>query len=243
MTSLAEAAQAAGPALLRAMAVSALFAALWVNTAAAQSIVCCNQMINVRGDWIGTGRVADCQEYFDTAPPEIARRMCKQRRSLGCLDMRRCSELPGGPDDEDWPEDAETAAPPGDPAARGGLDDGFDEPSEPTRPHPTAPPKRLVYLIFPPERADQSVVGFKSWLDGAGCALALQEAPEENAEQVVWGRLVRGADGARVELRARDLYERTVTDPVVIPVESWDRSAIAAAIRQARERLGLLCRR
>lgn len=224
----------------------------WValpTSALAQSMVCCNQHIDVNGPWIGMDRSGNssCIEQAQGSR-KMRRRICRGLRRAGAL----CSELApycqddrpeDDPEEQDWPEDAETTSPPGDPAARGGLDDGFDDPSEPTRPHPTAPPKRLVYLIFPPERADQSVFGFKSWLDGDGCALALQEAPEENAEQVVWGRLVRGAGGARVELRSRDLYERTVTAPAAIPVEGWNRSAIAAAIRQARERLGLLCRR
>ncbi|HEX9636025.1 MAG TPA: hypothetical protein VGB99_00710 [Acidobacteriota bacterium] len=157
--------------------------------------------------------------------------------------MAPCRGLTLEPVEEDWPEDAKTAPPPGDPAARGGLDDGFGEPSQPAPSHPTAPPKRLVYLSYPPERENRRVYGFKGWLDGDGCALELQAQPEDNAEQVLWGRLIRDPDGARVELRARDLYERTVTDPVVVPVETWDRLAIAAAIRRARERLGLSCRR
>lgn len=232
-----------GRTCLQAIAIAA---ALWlgpgVTPTSAQGIVCCNQPINVHGDWIGTSRVADCQEYFNTAPPEIARRMCKQRGSLGCLDMRRCAELPPGPDEEDWPEDGETASPPSDPVVAGGLDDGFDDPSGAVPPRPSAPPKRLVYLSWPTKPTAESVFGFKSWLDGGGCALAVRKAPEESAEQVLWGRLVKGPTGARVELRARDLYERTVTEPVSVPIDAWNRSAIAAAIHRAREHLGLTCR-
>jgi hypothetical protein len=224
-------------------AVVALWAGLAEAPASAQSIVCCNQAVNIEGPWIGSGRVKDCQEYLDTAPPETARLMCKQRSHLTCLNLKRCEEFPNETDSSDEPGQAEGA--PADDPVVGGLEEGFGVPPQAPPPDGGVSPPRLVYLIM---RKPEAGAGreFKAWIDDAACILRRDdtttlEAPGSAARHEILGKLVPGDGRVKLELRARDLASGAETEPVLGEATGEDRAAIAAATRQALKRLSLVC--
>ena len=181
-----------------------------------QSVLCCNFNIDVDGDWVGSWRVEDCQEYLDTAPLEFARPMCRQREWLKCLDTRRCDKLPAFKD---------TTAE----SDRQGLEEGlFDGP----------PPKGKHFVQLEPTESTTRRT-FKAWLDGAACPLALDE--KDHAKYVVAGRITRRDGKTRVEASARKQPDEAKIGPVSVETRGDDADAVATAWRGALRRLKLLC--
>jgi hypothetical protein len=150
--------------------------ALVAGAASAQSVICCDQIVPVEGNWVGAGRVADCQQEFDSLPPMDAKKWCKQRNRLACLDMRRCGDFAGDPDAA--PEPSSDGREGGgshasaSPDVRDGLEEGFGSP-EP-RPGTAPPPPTVFFLTWPPDPDGTPVHAFKVWLDDAGCALPIE---------------------------------------------------------------------
>ena len=182
----------------------------------AQAVLCCNFNIDVDGDWVGSWRVENCQEYFDTAPLEIVRPMCRQREWLKCLDTRRCDKLP---EFKDTTEESD----------RKGLEEGLFD---------AAPPKgkRFVDLV-PTESTTRRT--FQAWLDGGACPLAVDET--KGASYVVQGRVTRRDGNTRVEASARKQPDDTKIGPVSVETHGDDADAVATAWRGALRRLKLLC--
>ncbi len=213
--------------------------------AQAQSIICCSQNIGVGGDWIGSSRVADCQDYFNSAPMAILRRMCEQRSALSCLNTERCRELP--------PEDLASQDTPGSGAAlppnpdRDGLEDGFNDPSPPTKTSPVPPPRRLVYLIKGVPGGDRTVTSFMLWLDHRACPLPLgpnnRLSDATAAMYVVRGKVIHRNGRVRIEAEAQQRPGGTRLGPVTVESEGEDAAAVAKATRGIAAKLQLVCAR
>jgi hypothetical protein len=219
--------------------------AVVAGAAAAQSVICCDQIVPVDGNWVGAGRVADCQREFDSLPPIEAKKWCKQRNRLACLDMRRCGDFAGDPDAA--PEPSSGGRGSGGPHAsaspdvRDGLEEGFGSP-EPT-PGTAPPPPTVFFLTWPSDPDGTPVHGFKVWLDHAGCALPIEPdgGARGSATRMVLGSLARRGGRSQVELRASDLASGAVTAPASADAPGEDARAVASAARSALEGLGLHC--
>lgn len=214
--------------------------------ARAQDVICCIQIIAVGGDWFGAIRLPNCQDYFNNAPPRILRQMCRQRRSLACINTQRCSELP--PDETKPPET------PGPPAVlppnpdRDGLADGFGgaPPAPPAPPAGGVSPPRLVYLMMLPSD-DKPVTSFTVWLDRAACPLALDQnnrlADSTAARHVVRGRVIRRDGRVHIEAEAQERPGGAKLGPFTGEAEGEDAAAVAKATRAVTEKLKLICAR
>jgi hypothetical protein len=219
--------------------------ALVAGAAAAQSVICCDQIVPVEGNWVGAGRVADCQQEFDSLPPMDAKKWCKQRNRLACLDMRRCGDFAGDPDAAPKPSSngrgSDGVHASASPDVRDGLEEGFGSP-EPT-PGTAPPPPTVFFLTWPPDPDGTPVHGFKVWLDAAGCALPIEPdgGVRGSATRMVLGSLARRGGRSQVELRASDLASGAVTAPASADAPGEDARAVASAARSALEGLGLHC--
>jgi hypothetical protein len=228
----------------RATMVPAILAALAASLAAApaqaQAIICCNQSIPAEGGWIGSNRVEDCQGYFDSAPTDILRALCKHRSLLICINTSRCTMLPPEPPDQDQKSDLD----------RDGLEEGFygPPPPEPSRP-PAAPPpmpRRLVYLMQWPGDG-KPVRSFTVWLDGKACPLALDQnnrlADSSAAKHVVRGKVIRGGGRVKIEAEAQQRPGGAKLGPFSGEAEGEDAAAVAKATRAVMEKMKLVCAR
>jgi hypothetical protein len=223
-----------------------LLQAVLAPSAHGQGIVCCNEAISVGGDWIGTGRVADCQEYFNSAPTAILRRMCAQRAALGCINTARCNDLPPG---ETEPPQRDTALPEPPDIDRDGLEQGFyGSPPAPT-PSPGAPPalpRRLVYIAAW-AKDDKASKTFSAWLDHAGCPLPLDQnnrmADASAAKHVVRGKVVHRDGRVRVEAEAQVRPGGAKIGPFAAETQGDDAAAVARATRAVIDQLRLVCAR
>jgi hypothetical protein len=232
--------------------ISLIFAALTILFIATpmhgEGIICCSESIGVGGSWTGSNRLANCQEYFNSAPTAVLRRMCQHRQSLGCINMQRCSELP--PEDAPAPESSNSgAASPSDPA-RDGLEQGFYGPPPPPPPAPPAgqvSPPRLVYLIMWPPAGNRSATSFTVWLDRGGCPLALDHnnrlADSAAARHVVRGRVMRRDGRVQIEAEAQERPGGARLGPFTSEAEGEDAAAVAKATRAVTEKLKLVCAR
>lgn len=129
-------------ALVSAVLAAVIFATEPVQ---AQSIICCSANIAVGGGWTGSSRVANCQQYFNSASTDILRRMCQQRAALSCLNTDRCSELPPG--DTAAPDPTSGGADPPAGPDRDGLEQGFMGRRQP-RLHRRQPSRRCRAASF-----------------------------------------------------------------------------------------------
>ncbi len=216
--------------------------------ARAQSIICCSQNIGVDGHWVGSGRVADCQGYFNSAPTAILRRMCQQRQVLSCINTARCSELPS---EETTPQDAATsdAALPSDPN-RDGLELGFYGTPPPTPPAPPAgrvSPPRLAYLVMWPPGNNKEVTSFTVWLDRNACPLALDKnnrlADSGAAAHVIRGNVIHRGGRVQIEAEAQRRPGGARIGPFTAELEGDDAAAVAKATRALTEKMKLVCAR
>jgi hypothetical protein len=229
-----------------AVVVALATAAIGVQ-ASAQSIICCNQNIAVGGDWIGSGRIADCQGYFNSAPMPVLRQLCRQRAALTCLNTDRCTELPPDAAASGEPVGGSVALPPQDPD-RDGIAQGFGEP--PGRgpgPTPDQSAPRLVYLVKVVPSGGPPIAAFTVWLDKAGCPMPIADgnrpADPSAARHVVRGRMVRDGDRVRIDAEAQALGAGAKFGPVTGEAGGTGSAAVAAATRAAAKSLNLACSR
>jgi len=228
----------------RAAMAPAILAALAANLAAApaqaQAIICCNQSIPAEGGWIGSNRVEDCQGYFDSAPTDILRALCKHRSLLICINTSRCTMLPPEPPDQDQKSDLE----------RDGLEEGFyGSPPPAPSPPPAAPPpmpRRLVYLMPWPSDG-KPARSFMVWLDDKACPLALDQnnrlADSAAARHVVRGKVFRHGGRVKIEAEAQERPGGAKLGPFSGEAEGNDVAAVARATRAVTEKLKLVCAR
>ncbi|HEX2257952.1 MAG TPA: hypothetical protein VHG92_14880 [Afifellaceae bacterium] len=225
-------------------------ASLAADPAASQSIICCNQSLSVGGDWVGSGRVDDCQEYFNSAARDILRRMCEQRQYLSCIDTSRCSELPPGEagsqepgEGEPWPPDVD----------RDGISQAFYGPApRPPDSAPAAPPampRRLVYIATLDQLGGRQGRAFMAWLDHLGCAIPLGEnnwpVDAAAASHVVRGTVLRRDGRVRIEADAETQARPggARTRPFTAEAPGEDIAAVAEATRDVLRQMELACRR
>lgn len=228
--------------------VVALMAA--ATAAQAQSIICCSQPIGVGGNWVGSGRVADCQQYFNEASTTVLRRMCQQREALSCINTERCRELPpedqAAQDGQGAPSVGAGAALPPNPD-RAGLEDGFDGPPAPGTPAPAPLPRRLVYLIKGVPGGGAPSTSFMLWLDRAACPLPLDVnnrlTDSAAARHVVRGKVIHRQGRVRVEAEAQQRPGGAKLGPFAAETDGEDAVAVAKATRDIAEKLKLVCRR
>ncbi len=237
-----------GPMPTVALVSAALAAVIFATEPTqAQSIICCSQNIAVGGGWIGSSRVANCQEYFNSASTAILRRMCQQRDALSCLNTDRCSELPPG--DTAVPDPATGGADPPAGPDRDGLEQGFYGPPPAPSPPPAAQPpmpRRLVYLM-PWPTDGRRVTSFTVWLDHAACPLPLgpdnRLADSSAAKHVVRGKVIRRDGRVRIEADAQQRPGGMKLGPFTGEAEGEDAAAVAKATRAVTEKLKLVCTR
>jgi hypothetical protein len=237
-----------GPMPTVALVSAALAAVIFATEPAqAQSIICCSQNIAVGGGWIGSSRVANCQEYFNSASTAILRRMCQQRDALSCLNTDRCSELPPG--DTAAPGPATGGADPPAGPDRDGLEQGFYGPPPAPSPPPAAQapmPRRLVYLM-PWPTDGRRVTSFTVWLDHAACPLPLgpdnRLADSSAAKHVVRGKITHRDGRVRIEADAQQRPGGMKLGPFIGEAEGEDAAAVAKATRAVTEKLKLVCTR
>ena len=149
-------------------------------------VICCIEVIGVGGSWIGANSLANCQEYFNTAPTAVLRRMCSiRKRSLASnaalprAAARRRTSAP----------DVARRRPP----SRPGWSHGFGNPAD-LRRHPRAASRRRAWFFSSWGRAGDGnvVTSFTVWLDRDGCAVRLDQnnrlADSAAARHVVRGR-------------------------------------------------------
>jgi hypothetical protein len=228
--------------------VGLLFVATPGSFAQAQGIICCSNPINVGGDWVGSGRVANCQDYFNSASTDILRRMCQQRDALSCINTERCRELP--PRDAAASDAANSTAASPSSSDADGLEQGFyGAPPQPSAP-PTAPPampRRLVYLIKGVPGGQERVTSFMVWLDQAACPLPLgpnnRLADSSAAKHVVRGKLIHYDDRVRIEAEAQQRPGGARLGPFTAESDGEDAAAVAKATRIVVEKLKLVCAR
>ena len=72
---------------------------------AGQHIICCNQLVDVGGNWVGASRVADCRDYMRRSP-EARTQVCSRIRASGLV----CEEAAAACDGRDDTNDAPSCA-------------------------------------------------------------------------------------------------------------------------------------
>lgn len=230
-------------ALVSVVLAAVFFAAEPVQ---AQGIICCSQNIGVGGSWTGSSRIANCQEYFNSASTDILRRMCQQRAALSCLNTDRCSKLPPGDTATPDPANGGTDPPAG--PDRDGLEQGFygpppAAPSAPPAAHPSMP-RRLVYLMPWPSDGKRTT-SFTVWLDHAACPLPLgpdnRLADSSAAKHVVRGKVTRRDGRVHIEADAQQRPGGAKLGPFTAEAEGEDAVAVAKATRDVTEKLKLVC--
>jgi len=65
--------------------LAVLAAAIAAGSSAAQSIICCNRPVNVRGNWIGSATNVDCADYARSHPLD---------RGAICFALEYCPDVP-----------------------------------------------------------------------------------------------------------------------------------------------------
>jgi hypothetical protein len=227
------------------IAIAGMLAA---TPARAQDVICCIEIIGVGGNWFGAIRLNNCQEYLNTAPIPILRRMCRYPLALACVNTSRCRELP--PDEtatKDTPSVGTATLPPN--PDRDGLADGFGGP-QPAPPPPPAggvSPPRLVYLIMGSPGDGKPVTSFTVWLDRNACPLPLDQnnwlADSTAARHVVRGRVLRRNGRVHIEAEAQQRPGGAKLGPFTTEAEGEDAAAVAKATRAVMEKMKLVCAR
>jgi hypothetical protein len=216
-------------------------------SARAQDVLCCMDIIGVGGNWFGALRLENCQKYFDEATTPVLRKLCRERRSLACINTSRCRELP--PDEtatKDPPSGGTAALPPS--PDRDGLADGFSGP-QPAPPPPAGgvSPPRLVYLIMGAPGGGKPLVAFTVFLDPAACLVPIannnQPSEPAAAKHVVRGRIARGDGRVRIEAEASELAGGAKLGSFTGEAEGEDAAAVAKATRAVTEKMKLVCAR
>jgi hypothetical protein len=212
-----------------------------------QSIICCSENIGVGGSWVGSSRIADCQQYFNSAPPAVLRRMCAQRAALSCINTARCSELPSGEVD---PPQSDASGPNPPDVDREGLEQGFygaPPPTPPAAAPPPAMPRRLVYIAAWGGQGDKNSKTFTAWLDGTACPLPLDKdnrlADSAAAKHVVRGKVTRRDGRVRIEAEAQERPGGVRIGPFAGEALGDDAAAIAKATRAVAKKMKLVCAR
>ena len=222
--------------------------ALAATPARAQDVICCIEIIGVGGNWFGAIRLNNCQEYLNTAPISILRRMCRYPLALACVNTSRCRELP--PDEtatKDTPGVGTATLPPS--PDRDELADGFRDPQSAPPPPPAGQvsPPRLVYLIMGVPSGGKPVSAFTVFLDRAGCLVPMadnnQPADRAAAKHVVRGRIARGDGRVRIEAEASELAGGAKLGPFTGEADGEDAAAVAKATRALAEKMKLVCAR
>lgn len=226
--------------------VAALVIAVAAVSVSAQDIVCCNAFIKSNGPWLGMSRIADCQHYFNSAPLETLKLLCRQRAALHCIDTSRCDSLDNEAEssEKEPPGGGGVSLPPADLTVTEGLEEGFDAPPAP--PSGGVPPPRLVYLVpWPSGKSGKPSNSFKAWLDDSSCVLPFMASADSRGSAIheVTGKLVRRRGQSTVELRAREIASGALSGPVTGSATGEDAVAVATATRAALRRLGLVCGR
>jgi hypothetical protein len=204
------------------------------------AIICCDNRIQVGGEWIGSSRGVDCQDYMNNASSEVLARMCKQRSLLNCINTARCNTLPPDEQTQDESETGTTLSP----SDEDGLEQGFGAPPEPQTPPPALPPKRLAYIMPWPQAGE---AGFQAWLDGNGCAVPLsakKKPPKPGgAKHVVRGSISHANGRTRIEARAQEIGSEKVAGSAIGEAAGDDAAAVATVARAAAAKLKLACKR
>jgi hypothetical protein len=225
------------------LAASAL--AFVAAPARAQDVICCMDIIGVGGDWFGAIRLENCQKYFDEAATPVLRKLCRERRSLACINTSRCNELPPEDTAAKNPPSSGTAALPPSPD-RDGLGDGFGGPP-PAPPTGGISPPRLVYLILGAPSGGKPLVAFTVFLDRAACLVPLannnQPLQQAAVKHVVRGRIARSDGRVRIEAEASELAGGAKLGPFTGEAEGEDAAAVAKATRAVTEKMKLVCAR
>jgi hypothetical protein len=213
--------------------------------AQAQSIVCCNQNISVGGNWVGSGRLQDCQGYFNNAPHSILRRMCQQREAFSCINTERCSELPPEETAAPDPTSSDAALPPD--VDRDGLEQGFYGTPPPLPPVPARPPRmphRLAYLLKW-SGDGKPVKSFTVWLDHKGCPLPLDKnnrlTDSTAARHVVRGKVIHHDGRVTIEAEAQRRPGGAKLGPYTGEADGEGAAAVAIATRAMIEKMKLVC--
>jgi hypothetical protein len=225
------------------LAASAL--ALAVTPTRAQDVICCMDIINVGGDWFGAIRLENCQKYFDEAATPVLRKLCRERRSLACINTSRCNGLPPEDTAAKNPPSGGTAALPPNPD-RDGLGDGFGG-LPPAPPTGGISPPRLVYLIMGAPSGGKPLIAFTVFLDRAACLVPLannnQPSDPAAAKHVVRGRIARSDGRVRIEAEASELAGGAKLGSFTGEAEGEDAAAVAKATRAVTEKMKLVCAR
>jgi hypothetical protein len=224
----------------------ALAGGLAATQARAQDVICCIDIIGVGGDWFGAVRLKNCQEFFNSAATPVLRKLCRERRSLACINTARCNELP--PEDNtvhDPPSGGGAALPPS--PDRDGLADGFGVPQPAPPPAGGVSPPRLVYLIMGVPGGSKPVKSFTVWLDRNACPLALDQnnrlADSGAAKHVIRGKVIRRDGRVRIEAEAQQRPGGARIGPFRAESEGDDAAAVAKATRALAEKMKLECTR
>lgn len=228
------------------MRVSLLLAALLLpgmlpRPAAAQEIICCGLLIGFGGDWFGALR--QCRQKLEGAKPEQRQAVCAAVGEEVCEDVAAiCQPCTG--EEAKKREPGGNSLGPGDPVFDG-LVDGA---------------RNAGYSGFGPHhmgaQARDGRVFFQIRMDAEGCPLPNGSCILQAGED---GRLPRGkqvggklmflgsvqiaGNATRVNGRHVSVETGVIQDAAAATVEGNDRAAIAKAMADMLQKLGVRCRK
>ena len=222
--------------------VAVLALALAAPTAA-QHVICCNLLVDVKGNWIGASR--QCRQEMERASPEQRRRACQQIGSSICADVAPYCQACNG-DEAKKRNPGGNSMGPGDPAYDGIVDGA----------------RAAGISGFGPEhvglqdrREKDSRIMWQIRIDGDGCPLpngdCIQSAGESGqlppgkqpgAKQMLLGSIFFAGNALRVNGRYVNVETGVVQGAAQSEtVSGTGREAIAQAMADMLRKLGLRC--
>ncbi len=222
-----------------------VFVVVLPSPAAAQHIICCNQLVQVHGDWFGALR--QCREKLEELTPQERRAACQQLKGNICEEVATYCQPCSG-DEPKKRNPGRNALGPGDPIYDGMVDGA----------------RAAGFAGFGPEhiaiqdhREKDGILKWQIRVDAKGCPLPggdcilwagesgyLPEGKQEGAKQLLLGAIQFAGNSVRVNGRYVNVETGVVEGAAKSdPVPGTDRAAIARAMADMLRKLGLRCQK
>lgn len=209
--------------------------------AIAQDVICCNLLIGLEGDWFGASR--QCRQALDEAKPEQRHAACRAVGANVCEDVAPFCQPCSG-DEAKKRNPGSDALGPGDPVFDGLVDGARDAGLAGFGPHHIGAQPRNDRVVF------------QIRMDAQGCPLPngdcirwagengyLPQGKQIGGKLMFLGSVQIAGNAARVNGRHVNVETGVIQDAAASTVDGNDRAAIAKAMREMLQKIGLRCRR